>query len=90
MARRLVDSTRFNIIALGVLAVAVTVALVLAINAWLSTLAFTHKLQDGLCGLVTPIGQQQITSKTTGLGKTLILGGRHATVVISCPAPKGR
>lgn len=48
------------------------------------------RLQDALCGLVVPIGQQPITAKVSALGRTLINGGRHAGVVISCPAPKGR
>lgn len=88
---RKLNSTAVQIIAIGVLAIFVIVVLVIALNAVSSSQRQqTKKLQDALCGLVQPIGQQQITPKISQFGQKLIFAARHTVVVISCPPPKGR
>jgi hypothetical protein len=92
-------STAFNIVALGVLSVAVIVALIIGIVAQAqaanaaksaATRAKTEqaRLQNALCGLVVPIAKEPINARSTPLAKTVIVGARHSTVVIPCPKGK--
>lgn len=44
-----------------------------------------RQLQDTLCGFFTPIGHAPITAKTSQLGRTIVIAGRHGAQVIHCP-----
>jgi hypothetical protein len=48
----------------------------------------TQQLQDVICGVYVPIGNEPVTSRTSQLGRTIVLATRHGALEIHCPGIK--